>query len=187
MNTNNTCKKCGCQDQALTTPIVYPTPTPCPDPQPCSEAFDSQCVYYTGDNILCDTDVVVSKNDTIETALNEIVTYFCANIPTPTPSVTGVLKVDIAVSLSNPLILNSVVYGGSAPFTYKWSIEQNVFAGHSFVTSDTADQMQLTRTTNAVKTSAGNDLCKTLIRVEVTDVNGSYGSAYFTYVTEVIS
>lgn len=69
--------KCGCEDQALTTPIVYPTPAPCPDPQPCSEAFDSQCVYYTGDDILCGTDIVVSKDDTIDTALNDIVDYFC--------------------------------------------------------------------------------------------------------------
>ena len=186
MSNNNTCKKCGCQDQALTTPIVYPTPTPCPDVQPCSEAFDSACVYYTGNNILCGNDVVVNKDDTIAMALKDIVDYFCANIPTPTPTVTGVLKVDIAVS-NNPLILDAVVYGGSAPFSYKWTIEQNAFAGHSFVTSDTADNIQVTRTSNAVKTSSGNDLCKSLIRVEVIDVNGSYGSAYFTYVTEVIS
>jgi hypothetical protein len=72
----------------LTTPPASPTPIGCLAPEPCSEAFDSQCVYYTGDNILCDTDIVVTKNDTIETALNDIVDYFCANTPTPTPEYT---------------------------------------------------------------------------------------------------
>ena len=88
MTTNNTCKKCGCEDQALTTPIVYPTPAPCPKPEPCSEAFDSKCVYYTDDDILCGTDIVVHQDDTIETALNDIVDYFCNNTPVPTPEYT---------------------------------------------------------------------------------------------------
>ena len=69
--------KCGCQDQALTTPIVYPTPAPCPTPEPCSEAFDSQCVYFTKGDILCGTDIVVYQDDTVEDALIQIVDYFC--------------------------------------------------------------------------------------------------------------
>ena len=113
----------------LTTPAAFPTPVGCPKPEPCSEAFDSQCVYYTGDNILCDTDIVVTKNDNIQTALNEIVDYFCSYIPAPTAIV---LKVSIDKSLSNPLKLDSSIVGGTAPFTYQWSIAQNLFIGHNF-------------------------------------------------------
>ena len=46
--TNCGCKKCGCQDDFLTTPPACPTPLGCPTPQPCSEIIDAQCVIYTG-------------------------------------------------------------------------------------------------------------------------------------------
>ena len=184
MSTTNTCKKCGCQDQALTTPIVYPTPAPCPDPQPCSEAFDSQCVYYTGDNIMCDGDIVVSKDDTVETALNDIVDYFCAAIPAPT---TSVLNVNIAKNGSNPAILNSVITNGTAPFTYNWTFAQNVFIGHNFTTSTTANFVTFNLTNNGVRTIINDSLYQSLVKLEVTDVNGNYGSAYYLYETLVVS
>jgi hypothetical protein len=53
MSTNNTCKKCGCQDDFLTTPPACPTPIGCPTPEPCSEIIDAQCVIYTGLDIEC--------------------------------------------------------------------------------------------------------------------------------------
>lgn len=69
---------CGCKDSYLTTPPPCPTPVDCPDPQPCSEVFDAQCVLYTGTDILCDTDVVVTQNTSVAQAIEDIVTYFCA-------------------------------------------------------------------------------------------------------------
>lgn len=77
--------KCGCQDTMLTTPAAFPTPVGCLAPEPCSEVLDAQCVIYTGDDILCNTDVVVNQNDSVDTALNEIVDYFCTN-GTPGPA-----------------------------------------------------------------------------------------------------
>lgn len=77
MTTTNTCKKCGCQDSFMPSPAPCPTPQGCPNPEPCSEVMDAQCVIYTGDNILCGTDVVVTTNDTVSEALNDITTYFC--------------------------------------------------------------------------------------------------------------
>ena len=183
MTTDNTCKKCGCQDQALTTPIVYPTPAPCPDPQPCSEAFDSQCVYYTGDDILCGTDIVVYQDDTLETALNDIVDYFCNYLPTPTAIV---LNVGIDKNLLDPLRLDSTVVGGTGPFTYKWSIAQNLFIGHNFNGSTTLSNVLFTTTTDAIRTVNGDGLFQSLIKLEVTDVNGAYGSAYYTFSTVAI-
>jgi len=83
MTPNNICKKCGCEDKALTTPAPCPTPIGCPDPIPCSEVFDAQCVIYTQDPILCNTDVVINTNTSVADALNNLVEYFCSE-PTTT-------------------------------------------------------------------------------------------------------
>ena len=83
METTNTCKKCGCEDSFMPSPAPCPTPQGCPNPEPCSEVMDAQCIIYTGENIICDTDVVVTTNNTVAQALNNIVDYVCANQPTP--------------------------------------------------------------------------------------------------------
>lgn len=80
MTTNNTCKKCGCQDSFMPSPAPCPTPVGCPTPQPCSEIFDAQCVRYTGTALTCGLDVVVPSNDTVAEALESIVDYVC-NLP----------------------------------------------------------------------------------------------------------
>jgi hypothetical protein len=183
MSTTNKCKKCGCQDQALTTPIVYPTPAPCPKPEPCSEAFDSKCVYYTDDDILCGTDIVVHQDDTIETALNDIVDYFCNNTPVPT---ANILKVTINKNLLDPLKLDSTIVGGTGPFIYNWSIAQNVFMGHNFNGSTTINSALFTITTDGIRTVNGDGLFQSLIKLEVTDANGAYGSAYYTFSTVAV-
>lgn len=64
----------------MVSPAPCPTPVGCPTPQPCSEIFDAQCVRYTGTNILCDTDIVVTTNDTVAEALESIADYVC-NLP----------------------------------------------------------------------------------------------------------
>jgi hypothetical protein len=78
--TNNTCKKCGCQDSFMVSPAPCPTPVGCPTPQPCSEIFDAQCVRYTGAALTCGLNVVVPSNDTVAEALESIVDYVC-NLP----------------------------------------------------------------------------------------------------------
>jgi hypothetical protein len=89
MATTNTCKKCGCEDKALTTPAPCPTPIGCPDPIPCSEIFDAQCVLYTQDPILCGTDIVVNTNTVVSDALNDIIEYFCNQLTVTTDLVCG--------------------------------------------------------------------------------------------------
>ena len=69
--------KCGCQDTMLTSPAPCPTPVGCLTPEPCSEVLDAQCIIYTGDDIICNTDTVVSSDDSVALALNSIVDYFC--------------------------------------------------------------------------------------------------------------
>jgi hypothetical protein len=68
---------CGCGDSFLTTPPPCPTPEDCPTAQPCSEVFDAECIAYTGLDIECGTDVVVATNDSVATALQNVVDYFC--------------------------------------------------------------------------------------------------------------
>jgi hypothetical protein len=77
--TTNTCKKCGCEDSFMPSPAPCPTPIGCPTPEPCSEVIDAQCVIYTGVNIECAEDTVVTTNDNVAEALQNIVDYFCGN------------------------------------------------------------------------------------------------------------
>jgi hypothetical protein len=76
--TNNGCKSkpCGCEDTPLTTPAPC-NPIDCPTPYPCSEVINSQCVVYTGNDIECNNDTVVTQNSSLDVALEDIITYFC--------------------------------------------------------------------------------------------------------------
>ena len=74
------CKKCGCSDNALTTPPPCPTPAGCPDPILCSEVFDAECIVYTGVDIECLDDVVVATDTNIADALEDIINFFCAYV-----------------------------------------------------------------------------------------------------------
>lgn len=75
--TNCGCKKCGCQDDFLTSPPPCPTPGGCPDPEPCSETFDAQCIIYTGVPIECISQTVVDTNTSMADAITDIVAFFC--------------------------------------------------------------------------------------------------------------
>lgn len=75
--TNCGCKKCGCSDNALTTPPPCPTPAGCPSPILCSEVFDAECVVYTGEPIICGQTEVVPTDTSMAEALALIVAHFC--------------------------------------------------------------------------------------------------------------
>ena len=77
------CKKCGCADNALTTPPACPTPAGCPDPITCSEVFDAECVVYTGIDIECANEVVVATDTNLADALNNLISYFCEFVVAP--------------------------------------------------------------------------------------------------------
>lgn len=87
MGLNTKCAKCGCEDNFLTTPAPCPTPVACPTPPQCDFVSEAQCTIYTGDNILCDETIVVPNDTNMDSAINNIVDYFCtqiANLPTTT-------------------------------------------------------------------------------------------------------
>jgi hypothetical protein len=74
---NNKCTKCGCKDSFLTSPPPCPTPQGCPDPIPCQEVLASDCIIYTGPDVLCNGDIVVYNDATWTEVLEDIVAYFC--------------------------------------------------------------------------------------------------------------
>jgi hypothetical protein len=82
---NNKCAKCGCKDSFLTSPPPCPTPAGCPDPIPCQEVLASDCIIYTGPDVLCNGDIVVYNDATWTEVLEQIVDYFC--LP-PIPEIT---------------------------------------------------------------------------------------------------
>jgi hypothetical protein len=180
MATNNTCKKCGCEDQALTTPIVCPTPAACPDPQPCSEAFDSQCVYYTGDDIMCGTDIVVYQDDTVAEALNQVVDYFCNPAPA---QCCPTFAVDISFDEQAGRALTTTLTNGTAPFTYEWTIEQNAFAGFSIAGATNGSSINLNLTGNVYDGFTAGEISTCLFKVKVTDSVGQIATAYYTAVS----
>jgi hypothetical protein len=100
--------KCGCQDTMLTTPAPCPTPIGCPDPLVCSEIFDAQCVVYTGDDIICEQDIVVEQNTNIADALNDIIDYFCNIVPQP--PLQTIVEGDITTNVSSSTVNNVTTY-----------------------------------------------------------------------------
>ena len=66
-NTTN----CGC----TTTYTVVP---PCPPA--CSEVFNASCVVYTGVDITCGTDTVISRNDYLDTVVTKLTNYICTKL-----------------------------------------------------------------------------------------------------------
>lgn len=75
---NNGCKNkpCGCEDTPLTSPAPC-NPVGCPEPYPCTEVLNAECVVYTGEDITCNQDVVVSQDMNLAEAIQAITAYFC--------------------------------------------------------------------------------------------------------------
>lgn len=62
----------------MPSPAPCPTPIGCLNPEPCSEVLDSQCVIYSGSNIICNNNTLVTTNDSVADAIQSIVDYFCS-------------------------------------------------------------------------------------------------------------
>lgn len=113
---------CGCKTDYLTTPDPCPTPDACPDEQPCSEVFDSQCIIYNGDSIICDPDTVVETGDTVQDALSSIVQYFCDAVANTGQSI---------VIGGDNINVNSVTVGSTT--TYTVSQPSKIFFYEEFI------------------------------------------------------
>jgi hypothetical protein len=99
---NNKCNKCGCKDSFLTSPPPCPTPQGCPDPIPCQEVLASDCIIYTGPDVLCNGDIVVYSDATWTEILEDIVAYFCVP-PIPEITCNGDIVVDYDSTINEAL------------------------------------------------------------------------------------
>ena len=146
--TNNNCKcqnqPCGCADTPLVT-LPSCDPVGCPEPYPCTEITDAECVIYTGNDILCNNNTVVEQNTSVADALLNVVNYVCENTGTTViqagagidvTSVTvgdtttytiiaePVCPMTVRIEGTNlvPRSIQATVTGGTAPYTYAWSM-----------------------------------------------------------------
>ncbi len=68
MATHTCNQNCGCNNTYTVTP-------PCPPA--CPEVFNSQCIVYTGTDILCGQDTVIKRYDYLDTVITKLVNYAC--------------------------------------------------------------------------------------------------------------
>ena len=86
MATNN-CgnSNCGCTN-------TYTVTAPCPPS--CPEVFNSSCIVYTGTDIVCNLDTVLSRYDYLDTVITKLVNYIC-NVQAPVTVVAGSTYIDV--------------------------------------------------------------------------------------------
>lgn len=119
------CKKCGCSDTGLITPLPCPTPLGCPDPEPCSEVINAECVVYTGLDIECGLDTVVLTDTNISDALNDITTYFCDQILDINTEI-DIINVDILNLQNNQGLFNTAFRATLSPTINVNTVTQNL-------------------------------------------------------------
>lgn len=96
---NNNCNSCGCTD-------TYVATQPCPPS--CPEVFNSQCIVYTGTNILCGQDTVISRYDYLDTVITKLVNYFCAGLANA--PVTIVESDSVYIDVTSSTVGNTTTY-----------------------------------------------------------------------------
>ena len=83
---NHTCNQnCGCTN-------TYTVAPPCPPA--CPEVFNAQCIVYTGTDIICNQDTVISRYDYLDTVITKLVNYIC-NTVGPVTQVVGSTYIDV--------------------------------------------------------------------------------------------
>ena len=64
-------------------------------PPACSEVFNAQCIVYTGVDLICDGDTVISRNDYLDSAITKLVNYVCSKVAPPASVVAGSAFIDV--------------------------------------------------------------------------------------------
>lgn len=87
MATNNCgTSNCGCTN-------TYTVTAPCPPS--CPEVFNASCIVYTGTDILCNQDTVISRYDYLDTVITKLVNYICS-VQAPVTVVAGSTYIDVS-------------------------------------------------------------------------------------------
>ncbi len=86
MATNN-CgnSNCGCTN-------TYTVTAPCPPS--CPEVFNASCIVYTGTDIVCNLNTVISRYDYLDTVITKLVNYICS-VQAPVTVVAGSTYIDV--------------------------------------------------------------------------------------------
>lgn len=109
---------CGCNNS-------YTVTTPCPPS--CTEVFNAQCIVYTGTDILCGDDTVISRYDYMDTIVTKIINYFCSKFDSLVIPTTVVESTDAAI-LVDTIVVGSVT-------TYSLSLDPAELPSASQVTA----------------------------------------------------
>ncbi len=172
--------KCPSCKPILSKTIVCPESVPCPTPVPCSEILDAACFQYENSGIsLCNTNVqIVQTFDSLELALQKIIDSFCTTCNLVIDIIPGKLP-----------SLAATVTGGTGPYTYKWSIAQAPFVGHTINGSTTSSSVLLECiSANGIETETVNSYMKiTNIYLTVSDTKGCVSTAYYYYTADCYS
>jgi len=70
---------CGCVDAPMTTPPACPPSAPCPEAQPCTSYTDAQCIVYTGEDIVCNEQVIAEQNQPLSEILQNLTDLACSS------------------------------------------------------------------------------------------------------------
>ena len=124
---------CGCKDTPLTTPAPCGDGINCPEATPCSETFDADCIYFTGEDVLCGESAVITTNMTLAEAMANIVEAFCGGADLGIPILCGEDTIaEAGVSLEQALILVSEYFCNRLSLI-------TVFSGTSYSSIETPD------------------------------------------------
>lgn len=172
---NYTCVKCGCEDIIPSAPC--PTSEGCPTPSKCEETFNTECLVYSGENLLCGDTTIANTDDPINTVLAAIVDEICAVKTNSSFIVTIEDETDG---------LSCTVSTTTLPLTFQWTIEQGTFVGHTITGSSTASAVVLDPVIgNTLRvgtlSSITGELYMSLIKLEVTNGMGNKVTKYYTY------
>ena len=107
MATSHNCNQnCGCTD-------TYVVTQPCPPS--CPEVFNSQCIVYTGTNILCGNTSVINRYDYLDTVITKLVNYICNGLANV--AVTTVVSDSPYIDITPTVVGNTTQYGVGLDFT----------------------------------------------------------------------
>lgn len=114
MATHTCNQNCGCNNTYTVTP-------PCPPA--CPEVFNSQCIVYTGTDIMCNTDTVIKRYDYLDTVITKLVNYICT-VQAPITEVVGSTYIDVVPNT----VGNVTTYTVSADIPALQAYFENVLA-----------------------------------------------------------
>ena len=101
----------------------------------CSEIIDAACIAYSGqDLLLCQEYKLISQNDNVEVALQNLFASACDNCA---------MSVEITPVEGSYPSLTAAVTNGTGPYTYNWSIAQGPFVGHDILGATNLNTLDL--------------------------------------------